>query len=180
MTLHHPSPVQLPPSAKCPLLRLIISTPAANYGPWQCPNPLLPPSQVASGAQQRQQFTMWLYQVQPWLPVGSRGRQQRTAPWTIRPCGPSWGRSRPSRRWITLPEPKGSWKCRRHRMPGWAELHTTINYLQIRDAYTYIGISELFQFCRTFLGVKWNINNSSVVWWNAIVLANHDICGWYS
>lgn len=114
-TLHLPSPVQLPHVAHHPRphLQLTTSTPLSNRAPWERSNPPPCQSPVAAGAQQRLQFTyQWLCLVQL-CPV-----QQMMALWMIHPWGPSWGKSRLLRRWITLPEPKGCSNYRRHRVPG--------------------------------------------------------------
>lgn len=133
-TLHRPSPVQLPLVARHPrpCLRFTTSTPLANLITWERSNPPPCQSPAAVWAQQRLLYTyLWVF------PLLLYPVQQMTAQWRIHPWGPSWGRSRPLRRWITLPEPKGCTNCRRHRMLGWAQFSVPVGHLQYHEVYSH-------------------------------------------
>lgn len=92
MILHLPSPAQQPLFLVCLHLHPSISTPLANCGPWEClHHPLHPAWQKLQVTHQE-------------LCRGSRRRQLWRVLWRIHPWGPSWGRSRPLKRWTTLPE----------------------------------------------------------------------------
>lgn len=103
--LHHSSLIQMPCTHLCLHPRLITSPPPKNCSTWERHHSFMQghqPHPAAAGAQQRLWLTHpWSHRVWTRQPLGSERRPRKTTQWRILQWGLSWGRSRPSRRWIT-------------------------------------------------------------------------------